>query len=192
MCPEYQNRLFTHNSCYLAWYQEHGAGVDSGGTAGRSFYTSLGHLNESWEVSNAPNYFETAQPSPQDDLFMAHVMGGISWTLQGNTTRAYNSSGQVGNTSPISLTSSSPSSSSTSHPASKYVVRAASDHNIDALKQRWIQSLTDREHYGFNYKFRDDSRDRNLTFVAEIVTSSWTMYVSEKVRYGRYVEMSKI
>lgn len=32
------------------WYQEHGAGVQSGGTAGRSFYTSLGHLNETWQV----------------------------------------------------------------------------------------------------------------------------------------------
>ncbi|CDO77009.1 hypothetical protein BN946_scf184298.g36 [Trametes cinnabarina] len=33
-----------------AWFQEHGAGVDSNGTAGRSFYTSLGHLNETWQV----------------------------------------------------------------------------------------------------------------------------------------------
>ncbi|KAL7279351.1 hypothetical protein ACG7TL_007192 [Trametes sanguinea] len=61
-----------------AWFQEHGAGVDSNGTAGRSFYTSLGHLNETW----------------QDDLFMAHVMGGITWALQSNTTRAFNSSGK--------------------------------------------------------------------------------------------------
>ncbi|KAI9066076.1 class I glutamine amidotransferase-like protein [Trametes sanguinea] len=64
-----------------AWFQEHGAGVDSNGTAGRSFYTSLGHLNETW----------------QDNLFMAHVMGGITWALQANTTRAFNSSGKVGN-----------------------------------------------------------------------------------------------
>lgn len=34
-----------------AWFQEHGAGVESNGTAGRSFYTSLGHLNETWHVS---------------------------------------------------------------------------------------------------------------------------------------------
>lgn len=33
-----------------AWYQEHGAGVDTNGIAGRSFYTSLGHLNETWQV----------------------------------------------------------------------------------------------------------------------------------------------
>ncbi|KAF9266593.1 class I glutamine amidotransferase-like protein [Marasmius fiardii PR-910] len=52
-----------------AWYQERGAGVEEGGTAGRSFYTSLGHLNETW----------------QDNLFIAHVLGGIQWALQSNT-----------------------------------------------------------------------------------------------------------
>lgn len=65
----------------IAWYQEHGAGSENGTTAGRSFYTSLGHLNETW----------------QDNLFLAHVAGGISWALKSNTTRAFNSSGQVGN-----------------------------------------------------------------------------------------------
>ncbi len=34
----------------LAWYQEHCTDVVSSGTAVRSFYTSLGHLNETWEV----------------------------------------------------------------------------------------------------------------------------------------------
>jgi len=66
----------------IAWFQTHGAGVESGGFAGRSFYTSLGHLNETWK----------------DDLFIAHVLGGVSWVLQSNTTRAMNSSAQVGNT----------------------------------------------------------------------------------------------
>jgi type 1 glutamine amidotransferase len=33
-----------------AWFQEQGAGVEPNGTAGRSFYTSLGHLNETWQV----------------------------------------------------------------------------------------------------------------------------------------------
>jgi len=34
-----------------AWYQEHGAGVESSnGSAGRSFFTSLEHLNETWQV----------------------------------------------------------------------------------------------------------------------------------------------
>ncbi|KAK0223103.1 ThuA-like domain-containing protein [Armillaria fumosa] len=49
----------------LAWYQEHGAGVENGGTAGRSFYTSLGRLNETWE----------------DELFMNHILSDIQWTL---------------------------------------------------------------------------------------------------------------
>ncbi|KAA1472199.1 class I glutamine amidotransferase-like protein [Dentipellis sp. KUC8613] len=73
-----------------AWYQEHGAGVDSNGTAGRSFYTSLGHLNETW----------------QDDLFMGHVTGGITWALQSNTTRAFNASAAVGNPDGASSSSS--------------------------------------------------------------------------------------
>ncbi|KDQ57249.1 hypothetical protein JAAARDRAFT_58716 [Jaapia argillacea MUCL 33604] len=81
-----------------AWYQEHGAGAQ-GDNPGRSFYTSLGHLNETW----------------QDDLFMAHITGGITWTLQSNTTKAYNSSGQVGSSPGGSSSSSaSPKSSATS------------------------------------------------------------------------------
>ncbi|KAK0204690.1 trehalose utilization-domain-containing protein [Desarmillaria ectypa] len=89
----------------IAWYQERGAGVTSGGIAGRSFYTSLGHLNETWE----------------DELFMDHILSGIQWTLQANTTRAFNSSALVGNggTSSSSSASASPSStSSTSETAS--------------------------------------------------------------------------
>ncbi|KAH9057821.1 class I glutamine amidotransferase-like protein [Lactarius vividus] len=81
-----------------AWYQEHGAGVENGGNAGRSFYTSLGHLNQTW----------------QDDLFLAHVVGGISWALQSNTTRAFNASGQVGNSGAPSGTPSDSSTSSAS------------------------------------------------------------------------------
>ncbi|KAG5645558.1 hypothetical protein DXG03_005833 [Asterophora parasitica] len=79
----------------LAWYQTHGSGVDDDkkSTAGRSFYTSLGHLNETW----------------QDELFLSHVLGGVSWTLQSNTTRATNSSALVGNSQ-----DSKPSPSSTS------------------------------------------------------------------------------
>ncbi|KAI0723533.1 class I glutamine amidotransferase-like protein [Earliella scabrosa] len=64
-----------------AWFQEHGAGTEAGAAAGRSFYTSLGHLNETW----------------QDSVFLGHVMGGIQWALQSNTTRAFNSEGKVGN-----------------------------------------------------------------------------------------------
>ncbi|KAL1748529.1 trehalose utilization-domain-containing protein [Schizophyllum fasciatum] len=64
-----------------AWCQDKGAGAQSGHPAGRSFYTSLGHLNETWH----------------DALFMAHVMGGIRWALEANTTRAFNGSAAVGN-----------------------------------------------------------------------------------------------
>jgi len=99
-------RRFNQGSPHpLAWYQEHGAGVENGGYAGRSFYTGLGHLNESW----------------QNDLFIAHVMGGISWALQSNTTRAFNASAQVGNSqiSPSSQ-SSSVSPSSTPSPSLAY------------------------------------------------------------------------
>ncbi|KAL4264757.1 Class I glutamine amidotransferase-like protein [Pleurotus pulmonarius] len=63
-----------------AWYQEHGAGATSGGVSGRSFYTSLGHLNETW----------------RDETFMGHVLGGIVWTLEANTTKAFNNSALVG------------------------------------------------------------------------------------------------
>ncbi|KAI0050441.1 class I glutamine amidotransferase-like protein [Auriscalpium vulgare] len=99
-----------------AWYQEHGAGVDAGGTAGRSFYTSLGHLNETW----------------QDNLFLGHVSGGISWVLQSNTTRAFNASAQVGS-SGTSSSSHSPSGSagSTSAPSTTSAPSEAS-HSVVA------------------------------------------------------------
>ncbi|KAJ6496462.1 trehalose utilization-domain-containing protein [Mycena vitilis] len=74
-----------------AWFQEHGAGVASGQTAGRSFYTSLGHLNETW----------------QDNLFMSHVSGGLTWALQANTTRAFNATALVGNSGTASASSAS-------------------------------------------------------------------------------------
>ncbi|PIL29844.1 hypothetical protein GSI_08051 [Ganoderma sinense ZZ0214-1] len=79
-----------------AWYQEHGAGIDENGTAGRSFYTSLGHLNETWK----------------DSLFLGHVMGGITWTLQSNTTGAFNASARVGNGVPTSNGTNSSSTAS--------------------------------------------------------------------------------
>jgi len=65
----------------IAWFQDHGAGASSPSVAGRSFYSSLGHLNQTWET----------------DLYIGHVMGGISWALQSNTTKAFNSSALVGN-----------------------------------------------------------------------------------------------
>ena len=102
---------------FAAWFQEKGAGVEAGGIAGRSFYTSLGHLNETWQVSDVKVIVavEIAHLLPlQDNLFLAHVFGGISWVLQGNTTRAFNSSGQVGNaqasmSTTVSISAGSPS-----------------------------------------------------------------------------------
>ncbi|KIY51807.1 hypothetical protein FISHEDRAFT_64107 [Fistulina hepatica ATCC 64428] len=88
----------------IAWYQEHGAGIEGGGTAGRSFYTNLGHLNESW----------------MDDTFMAHVLGGVKRVLLSNRTKVHNSSAlAIGNgNSSTSVTSLLPtSSSSTSVPS---------------------------------------------------------------------------
>ncbi|KAH7873455.1 trehalose utilization-domain-containing protein [Lentinula edodes] len=90
-----------------AWFQERGAGAESNGTAGRSFYTSLGHLNETW----------------QDELFLAHVFGGITWTLQSNTTLAFNTSAEVGNPSvSVDPTSSSSSTTGTSTSSSSAVI----------------------------------------------------------------------
>jgi len=85
-----------------AWFQDHGAGVENGKIAGRSFYTSLGHLNETW----------------QDPLFMSHITGGLTWVLQANTTRAFNASALVGNSggSAASGTSASDKPSSATVP----------------------------------------------------------------------------
>ncbi|CAE6527183.1 unnamed protein product [Rhizoctonia solani] len=71
----------------IAWYQDYAAGavVSSGsgpGVPGRSFYSSLGHANETW----------------MDATFMKHIMGGISWTLASNTTKV--AKGLYGGTDP--------------------------------------------------------------------------------------------
>ncbi|OCF61285.1 glycosyl-hydrolase [Kwoniella mangroviensis CBS 10435] len=47
---------------------------------GRSFYTSLGHLNSTW----------------QNETFINHVMAGLKWALDGGSTKAYGV-GLVGN-----------------------------------------------------------------------------------------------
>ncbi|KXN91666.1 hypothetical protein AN958_12518 [Leucoagaricus sp. SymC.cos] len=87
-------RKFNQGSPHpIAWYQEHGIGAEIvGNLVGRSFYTSLGHLNETW----------------QDDLFLSHVLGGLQWVLQSNTTLAFNPRGLVGNND-TELRSASPS-----------------------------------------------------------------------------------
>ncbi|WWC64586.1 uncharacterized protein I303_107197 [Kwoniella dejecticola CBS 10117] len=67
--------------------------------AGRSFYTSLGHLNSTW----------------QDETFIDHVMAGLKWALDGASTKAYGA-GLVGNGSGNG-TSASSSSAAASGPA---------------------------------------------------------------------------
>ncbi|KLT38807.1 class I glutamine amidotransferase-like protein [Cutaneotrichosporon oleaginosum] len=78
----------------IAWYIETPEYGDMGARAGRSFYTSLGHTNETW----------------QDETFIAHVLGGLTWALEGATTRAYGS-GLVGNNETSVRASSSPNGS---------------------------------------------------------------------------------
>ncbi|KAJ7183141.1 class I glutamine amidotransferase-like protein, partial [Mycena filopes] len=114
VAPDTGTRKFDQGTPHpSAWFQEHGAGVESGRTAGRSFYTSLGHLNETWH----------------DTLFMAHVTGGLTWALQANTTRAFNSTALVGNTasvsSPNSTASGAPSTPSSPEGSSSSVGKHA-------------------------------------------------------------------
>ncbi|KAG9030209.1 hypothetical protein FS842_004454, partial [Serendipita sp. 407] len=68
----------------IAWYQEKLKGTNSTGLVGRSWYTGLGHSNASWV----------------DDLFLGHVMGGVTWALASNTTRAMNPDATVGSLGP--------------------------------------------------------------------------------------------
>lgn len=68
----------------IAWYMEKLRGTNSTGLVGRSWYTALGHSNASWV----------------DDMFMSHIMGGVSWVVASNTTRALNPSATVGSLGP--------------------------------------------------------------------------------------------
>jgi len=68
----------------IAWYQDVGAaytGNVTGSSGGRSWYTSLGHTNDTW----------------QNATYLSHVMEGLKWALESNTTRAFNPQGLVGN-----------------------------------------------------------------------------------------------
>ncbi|KAI5454176.1 hypothetical protein NCC49_004241 [Naganishia albida] len=85
----------------IAWCQHSNAGSlpvqqDAPG-AGRSFYTSLGHLDSTW----------------QDATFQQHVMNGVIWALKGRTTRAYNNDALVGNAT-VSETAASTTASASS------------------------------------------------------------------------------
>ncbi|KAG8744000.1 hypothetical protein FRC10_010979 [Ceratobasidium sp. 414] len=71
----------------IAWVQEYEAGgvasANGAGNVGRSFYSSLGHLNSTW----------------QNPVFMKHVLGGLIWTFGSNTTRV--AAGLYGGTEPV-------------------------------------------------------------------------------------------
>ncbi|SNX83306.1 uncharacterized protein MEPE_02013 [Melanopsichium pennsylvanicum] len=70
-----------------------GADIEVNGGPGRSWYTSLGHDNSTWQL----------------DLFRGHVAGGIGWVLQSSTAPSNNNTG-VNKPSSTSTTSSSDSS----------------------------------------------------------------------------------
>ncbi|KAG9083353.1 hypothetical protein FRC06_004578, partial [Ceratobasidium sp. 370] len=89
----------------IAWIQEYEAGgvasSDGAGVVGRSFYSSLGHLNQTW----------------QNPVFMKHVLGGLTWTFGSNTTRV--AAGLYGGTEPTvhtGATSSNPGTVGNWHP----------------------------------------------------------------------------
>ncbi|KAL7417761.1 trehalose utilization-domain-containing protein [Mrakia frigida] len=91
----------------IAWYQDPTSAVtvSSSVKAGRSFFTSLGHNNATWE----------------DPVFLEHVMKGLVWSLESGTTRAFDSSAEIGTASNSTTETSSsvlPSSSTTSSGAS--------------------------------------------------------------------------
>ncbi|WRT70211.1 uncharacterized protein IL334_007206 [Kwoniella shivajii] len=114
----YNNESYSSNSGHphpIAWYidppkpsQPLQAGAVKGG---RSFYTALGHSNETW----------------QNETFINHVFSGLTWALDGASTRSYGS-GLVGSEEarppPPSPPPSSPASSvsSLSDPSSSVPV----------------------------------------------------------------------
>ncbi|WVR00278.1 hypothetical protein IAU59_007421 [Kwoniella sp. CBS 9459] len=89
----------------IAWYIESPQSaqplMSSADKAGRSFYTSLGHLNSTW----------------QDETFIDHVMSGLKWALDGASTKAYGV-GLVGNGDASNGTSTSSTSASSGPAAS--------------------------------------------------------------------------
>ncbi|RSH78231.1 uncharacterized protein EHS24_002695 [Apiotrichum porosum] len=84
----------------IAWYIESPESAlplaDGAPKAGRSFYTSLGHLNSTWENST----------------FIEHVFGGLTWALDGASTKAYgvglvgNANGTVSNSTNTTVSAS--------------------------------------------------------------------------------------
>ncbi|KAK1234918.1 hypothetical protein PQX77_001880 [Marasmius sp. AFHP31] len=72
-------------------------------------------------MGSAPDYLSFLLTVRQDDLFMDHVLGGITWTLQSNTSRTSDPGTAVGGPPSNSLdqTSSETSSPSSSPDAGK-------------------------------------------------------------------------
>lgn len=82
----------------IAWYIDGSLAaqpLQSGATkAGRTFTTGLGHLNSTWE----------------NQTFISHIFGGLTWALEGASTKAYGV-GLVGNGGNSTSTNTSSSAS---------------------------------------------------------------------------------
>jgi len=103
----------------IAWYQEKGSGADpNGALVGRSFYSSLGHMNSTWK----------------EPLFMAHIMAGVTWVMDGETTRAYNNQAKVGYAAGYGVEKKRPGSSSTSSGAAAAATESAQVNAKDENK----------------------------------------------------------
>ncbi|KAF8600107.1 class I glutamine amidotransferase-like protein [Ceratobasidium sp. AG-I] len=85
----------------IAWYQDHGAGASSAAVAGRSWYTSLGHSNTTW----------------QTELFLQHVMSGITWTFGSGMTKVSGNSSAVVGSNVVAPAPPAPTSTPTSSSA---------------------------------------------------------------------------
>ncbi|KAL1412034.1 hypothetical protein Q8F55_003031 [Vanrija albida] len=93
--------LTVDEASYKTWYIESPESAqplrEGAAKAGRSFYTSLGHLNSTWENST----------------FIQHIFGGLTWALEGASTRAYGQ-GLVGVTDNVTVSASASASGTAS------------------------------------------------------------------------------
>lgn len=93
--------------CRVAWYQDRGASAQNGSAAGRRFYTSSGHLNETWQEVLAYAYWNTVPYiSSRGELFLSHVLGGITWALDSGKTKASSPDADLGGPSTTGVDSS--------------------------------------------------------------------------------------
>ncbi|KAI9634093.1 putative glycosyl-hydrolase [Dioszegia hungarica] len=109
--------LSVNESSYTTWFIESPQSaqpLNSGAPkAGRSFYTSLGHSNETW----------------RNATFQSHVLGGLTWALDGASTRSYGV-GLVGNNTGGAAQSGSSNSASRTASASASGGTGASSGSI--------------------------------------------------------------